>query len=108
MKKIIVAILIGSSISTVYAQKIKAEDVPLVVKNEFKKHFPNAKVEVWEKEGVNFEAEFDVNKIETSALINANGNLLETESAISVSALPKMAKEYLSKTYKSEKIKEVA
>ncbi|HSH66911.1 MAG TPA: PepSY-like domain-containing protein [Bacteroidia bacterium] len=91
-----------------YAQKVKAADVPLSVKEGLKKKFPGITVEKWEKEGVNFEAEFDLNKVETSALFDNNGNLIETESEINISELPQKAIEYLSEKYKDEKIKEAS
>jgi hypothetical protein len=108
MKKIIFTTFISLGVSYAFAQKLKVSEVPISVKNGFEKHFPSAKIKAWEKEGINFEAEFDLSKVETSALFDATGNLLETESEITVSALPKAAIKYLSETLKGEKIKEAA
>ncbi len=108
MKKIIVTTILCLGLSSVYAQKIKGADVPTTVKEGFKKSFPNSKAEEWEKEDGNFEAEFDVKKVETSALFDASGNLLQTEVEIPVKELPKAVIDYLSKNESGKKIKEAA
>ena len=108
MKNLMVIIALSFSVSGAYAQKIKESEVPSAVKEGFNKHFPNSKAEKWEKEEANYEAEFDLNKVETSALMDVNGNLLETESEISVKDLPKGAVDYLAKNAAGQKIKEAA
>ena len=108
MKKIIVMTTLCLGLSSVYAQKIKEADVPAAVKEGFKKSFPNSKAKEWEKEDGNFEAEFDVKKVETSALFDANGSLLQTEVEITIKELPKAIIDYLSKNEAGKKIKEAA
>ncbi len=108
MKKIILMVVLGITSNITYAQKLKTEKVPSVVKDGFNASFPNTQVKSWEKENGKYEAAFEVNKVETSALLDVDGKLVETESAINVSELPKAAIDYLSKTYKGVKIKEAA
>ena len=43
-----------------------------------------------------------------SCLFDASGNLLETESGIETSDLPKAAADYIGKNYAGQKIKEAA
>ena len=74
----------------------------------FQKNFPQAKVEKWEKEGSNFEAEFELNKTEQSVLFDAQGNLLETEVEIELNQLPKGVLEYVKANYIGQKVKEAA
>ncbi len=95
-------------ISCATAQKLKQSEVPVAVKESLKKHFPTIKAEAWEKEGANFEAEFDLNKVETSAVFDTNGYLIETESEIAISAFPQAATTYLATKYKGQKIKEIS
>lgn len=90
------------------AQRLKEKDVPLKVKEAFAKKFVSIKVEEWEKENVNYEAEFDLNKEECSATFDDNGNWLETETEIKPSALPKAALDYLAKNLPAKKIKDAA
>lgn len=90
------------------AQKLKEADVPSAVKDGFKKQYPAAKVESWEKEGANYEAEFDLNKAETSVVFDASGKLVETETEIAESALPKAVLDHISQTMPGKKIKEAA
>lgn len=108
MKTIVMMMASMLIVSCASAQKIKEAEVPETVKEGLKKHFASVKVEGWEREGANYEAEFDLNKVETSALFDASGNLLETESEIAVADLPKSATEYLTKNHKGDKVKEAA
>ena len=103
---LIAALSLG--VSGAFAQKMKEADVPAAVKTGFTKSFPGAKVSKWEKEDGNFEAEFDNNKVETSAVFNAAGNLLETEVEIGASTLPGTIVEYCNKNMPGVAIKEAS
>jgi len=101
---ILLAAMFGVSFAN--AQKVSDKEVPTTVKTTLKKNYPNAKEIKWEKEKANYEAEFEVNKTDYSLLIDVSGNILETEIEIKVDALPAKAKEYVSKNYAGQKIKE--
>jgi hypothetical protein len=88
------------------AQNVKEADVPTVVKDAFKKSYANAKEVKWEKEGANYEAEFEVGETDQSVVYDASGHLIETEVEIKVDNLPAAVREYVSKNYKDMKIKE--
>lgn len=90
------------------AQKMNEAEVPASVKNGFAKKYPGAKVEKWEKEGADFEAEFDLNKVESSAVFGADGSFKELEQEIKTSALPKAVTDYCSKNYAGYKLSEAA
>ncbi len=109
MKKVIItvsAIVVSMNMAT--AQHLKEAKVPTLVKEGLHKQFPTAKVTGWEQEGANYEAEFVMNKVETSALLDATGKLIETESEIATTELPKAVTDYLAKNHKGEKVKEAA
>lgn len=108
MKKLVLMTFAAMITSLTFAQKSQEKDVPTPVKTAFQKNFPHAKVEKWEKEGVNFEAEFELNKTEQSVLFDANGNLLETEVEIKLTQLPKGVLEYVKANYNGQKLKEAA
>lgn len=108
MKNTILVLAIGFTGISAFAQKIKEAEVPEVVKTTFSKKFPGAKVEKWEKENGNYEAEFDFNKIETSALFAAAGSLIETEVEIKASELPKTVSDYVDKNLAGKKVKEAS
>ena len=108
MKKLALMTVAAMITSLTFAQKLQEKDVPALVKTAFQKNFPQAKVEKWEKEGVNFEAEFELNKTEQSVLFDAQGNLLETEVEIKLTQLPKGVLEYVKANYKGKKVKEAA
>lgn len=86
----------------------KTKEVPAVVTAAFAKQFPNVKDVDWEKEGNDYEAEFELNKVETSAIFSADGHWKETETEIAVSALPAKAQEYLKAKYSEYAVKEAA
>ncbi len=108
MKTTILFLAIAAVSFNASAQKIKADEVPAAVKTKQASLYPNAKVSKWEKENGNFEAEFDNGKVETSTLFDASGNLLQTETEIEASALPKGVNDYVAKNLAGKKIKEAA
>ncbi len=95
-------------VSYTYTQKISGDKVLASVKTAFQKRYPNAKGLKWGKEKGNYEAEFELNKTEYSLLMEASGNMLETEVAVETEMLPPNAKNYVVKTYPGKKIKEAA
>lgn len=90
------------------AQKLSEDKVPAPVKAKFKTLYPAMKEVKWEMEKADYEAGFEVNKTETSVVIDAQGNLKETETEIAVSALPKAAADYIAKNHPGAKIAEAA
>lgn len=96
------------NVSLASAQKMNESDVPESVKSAFAKKYPGAKVEKWEKEGADYEAEFDLNKVESSAVFDSGGNFKELEQEIRTSTLPKAVTDYCAKTYAGYKLTEAA
>jgi hypothetical protein len=94
--------------SAANAQKLAENNVPDLVKSSFKKQFPNVKKVVWEKEKANFEAEFELNETEQSAVFDEKGSLIETEVEIEINQLPATINTYMQKNYVGQKIKEAA
>ena len=109
MKRTIVllgaALLLACSAS---AQKLKSAQVPAAVVAGFNQHFTQAKEVKWEKEGEQYEAEFEQGKTEWSALLSAGGQLLETETELPVGQLPVPVRATLASRYKGCKITEAA
>ncbi len=101
----IMAIMMSPLLVT--SQKMQEKDVPVSVKTALQKQYPKAAKVKWNKESDKYEAEFDLNKEETSVLIDASGNVIETEVEIEISKLPKGVAEYVKTNYKSS-IKEAA
>ena len=82
--------------------------IPEVVKRSFAKQYPKTAKANWsiEKPG-EYEAEFTLDKTAMSVLYDRKGTLLETESEISKSALPKTIQRTLANKYVSYKIGEI-
>jgi hypothetical protein len=108
MKTTLLTAAFALILGTASAQKIKEAEVPAPVKEKFAALYPGTKAEKWEKEGANYEAEFEKNEVETSVLFDASGNLLETETEISPNDLPQAAKDYMLKNKPGEKIHEAS
>jgi hypothetical protein len=104
MKVTILTILLCFGFIISSAQNIKENNVPENVKESFSKKYPGLKVEQWEKDGVDYEAEFLLNKGEASAVFEANGNFKESEQIIKLYDFPKSAADYCTKNFKGYKI----
>ena len=92
-----------------YASTIHATVIPDAVKTAFQTKFPNAKKVKWEKEKTNkFEASFKLDRKEVSALYLTDGKLIEVETEIFDTELPKPVSESLNKKYPNIKISEVS
>jgi hypothetical protein len=83
-------------------------EIPAAVKTKFASLYPTVKKAKWGQEGANYEAEFELNEVETSVLFDVSANVLETESEIKASELPKPVTDYCAKTWAGKKIKEAS
>jgi hypothetical protein len=108
MKKILMISLCVGFILSGYAQKQKKEEIPAPAKTAFAVKFPKAQKVKWsiEKPG-EFEAEFTLNGVESAALYDANGQLIETETEIKEAALPQTVKNTIAKDFAGYKINEI-
>lgn len=97
-----------AGLSCANAQSLKTKDVPSVVQTAFAAKFSNATEVDWVLEEGKYEAGFEANEQEISALFDAQGNLLETETEIAVSALPAPVAAAVTQMYPGKKIKEAA
>ncbi|WHF51804.1 PepSY-like domain-containing protein [Chryseobacterium gotjawalense] len=110
MKKpiVILSFILALGAGTITAQQMnKGGEVPVVVKNAFKKDFPQVKKVKWDDEHGTYEAEFKLNGKETSATYNPKGMKEETETSLKISELPKNIISYVA-AKKYGKIKEAA
>jgi hypothetical protein len=98
------------SIYCVQAQeKSKKVEVPAVVKSAFDVKYPKAEKVNWglEKPG-EFEAEFVLNSVESSAVFDSKGQFIESETEIRESELPQAIKAAIAKDFAGYKIGEAA
>ena len=108
MKKLLGLIVCAIFVLSVSAVNQKDEKIPATAKSGFAAKFPTAQKVKWsvEKPG-EFEAEFTLNGVETSALVDAKGILLETEAEIKESELPEPIKATLAKDFAGYKLDEI-
>lgn len=107
MKKLIVAVLMLSGI-TCFARNINISKVPEPVKYTFYKNFPEVKEAKWEMEHGKYEANFEKDGQNQSALFDENGKWLETETHLDPRLLPAKVVMYVKNNYDGHKIKEAA
>jgi hypothetical protein len=104
----LIMLALGVSTSIASAQKIKSTEVPASVTTAFKKQYANVTDVKWKKETDNFEASFDLTKIDHSVLYNAQGKVLEVEEEIELKQLPAGVADYVKSKYKNESIEEAS
>jgi Putative beta-lactamase-inhibitor-like, PepSY-like len=108
MKTVMLMIAAILTTGSAMSQKIKEAEVPSAVKSAFAKKYPGAKVEEWEKENTDYEAEFDLKKVESSAVFSADGAFKELEQEIKIAELPKTVTDYCTKNYAAYKLSEAS
>jgi len=108
MRKLLMLSVCMAFVICVLAMNQKEAQIPAAAKTGFATKFPTAQKVKWgvEKPG-EFEAEFTLNKVETSAVFDAKGNLIETETEIKESELPKAVKASIAKDFAGYKIDEI-
>lgn len=105
MKKItnVIALLMFLTTAS-QAQKVSVSKVPTAVKSAFSKKHSNVSKVSWTKEDTNFEAEFTLNKKQTSEVYTVDGVFIESETEIKFAELPAAVKMKL----KGLKVAEIA
>ncbi len=108
MKKLVMLFVGLALVISVSAQKTKEEKIPAEAKSGFAAKFPAAQKVKWsiEKPG-EFEVDFILNKVEQSALVDAKGNLIETEIEIKANELPQEVKATIAKDFAGYKLDEI-
>ena len=91
-----------------FAQRVNVKDVPEPVKSKFNSVYPDVKKVTWDMEDGNYEAGFTQNKTKKSVVFDKEGNLLETETRLSVSSLPESVLNSVKADYPKNKIREAA
>ncbi|WP_347159155.1 PepSY-like domain-containing protein [Pontibacter chitinilyticus] len=108
MKKLLLMFAALAATGYASAQTLPAAKVPATVTAAFAQKYPAVQEVKWEKENGNYEAGYTLTGTENSAVLDASGNILETETAIPQAQLPTQAQQYLAKNYAHQKITETA
>lgn len=108
MKKLLILSISAVFALNCLAQGQKKEEPTVAAKSAFAAKYPKAQKPVWsiEKPG-EYEVEFTLNGIESSALFDAKGKFLECETEIKESELPQATKTFLNKEFAGYKIREI-
>ncbi|WP_018476668.1 PepSY-like domain-containing protein [Pontibacter roseus] len=108
MKKILVgfALVIGS-VTAAQAQDVDAKDVPEAVKSALSQKYANATDLEWEKHGDNFEADFDVDRIDHAVMIDPSGKILMARHDVMEKDLPQGIRTAIGQNYKGMRVDDV-
>ncbi len=98
--------LIAIGLNSVTAAINKTE-VPQAVLEAFNKKYPKATDVEWEKDDLNYEVEFELEKVEYEATFSEDGTWLETETEITAKELPEKVASAFKAAYPKVKIKGV-
>ena len=108
MKKLTITSVVMLFVTLSFAQKMQGKNVPMNVKSSFQKNYPTVKQVKWDKEGDKYEASFDLNKNDNSVLMDAKGNIIETEVEVELNQLPQGILDYVKTNYAGKQAKEGA
>jgi hypothetical protein len=86
---------------TAFAQQV---NVPKSAKDTFSKLYPKTTEVKWDKENQDYEASFKLNGKDMSVIFDKDGKVMETETAIEISKLPKGVDKYVMDNFKEYKI----
>ncbi|SFG76831.1 PepSY-like domain-containing protein [Pontibacter chinhatensis] len=105
MKKILVGFaFVGASVIAAQAQDVAAKDVPQAVSAALTQKYANATDLEWEKHGENYEADFDVDRIDHAAMIDPSGKILMTRRDIMKKDLPEAITTAIAQQYKDMRL----
>lgn len=85
----------------------KDPEVPKVIIDAFNEKFPDAKDVEWEKDDLNYEADFEYGGYEYEVTYSADGTWLETKKEIDVKEIPEKVLSAFKLLYPKAKIVEV-
>ena len=89
MKQIVLFCVVIFTVGLSCGEQLNESSVPVAVKNEFIKKYPNARDIEWSKENeTEFEAEFKNGSLEQAANFDTTGNWVVTETKVKKSDLP--------------------
>jgi hypothetical protein len=91
-----------------FAQKSGSKDVPKIVKAKFGATFKEVKKVKWNKEKTGYEASFKMGKENKSVTLDEFGKIIDIETEIKVSDLPKDILVSVKKDFAGYKITEAA
>lgn len=106
MKPALTGMVMVFLFTTLSAQSSRTPLIPDNVMDQFILLYPDASDIQWTEQNDKYLAEFKNNKMETAALISADGRVLQTETEIRTIALPPDATAFLLEQIKVKKIEE--
>lgn len=107
MKTLLAVLGLGLAVTQANAQKPGAGDVPELLRNSLERNFGIRDAD-WDKEGENYEANFEERGKEMSVLFDPAGSVLETEREIGKGELPKAVITVLRHDYPDFQLEESA
>lgn len=99
MKLLVSAMTLNAVLWGACSPDLRESKVPSVVRNSVATHFAGAGSVEWEKERQNYEAEFRVDTVSYTVLVNPGGTLLRFKHEITPAQLPPAVQQTLQSQY---------
>ena len=104
--KLLAILFLGTG--TIFAQEIPESQVPSVIVNNFKKEFPKASDVEWERQGDQYNVEFEIGWFtDYEAWFTETGKIIRFTEDISERDLPEAIKNAIKTQYKGYRIDDV-
>lgn len=107
MKNLKIAALALFATAAVSAQDLRMDEVPTNLADSFQKEYPNASDVEWEMEGMNYNVEFDVDRLEHEIWYSKDGKIVKMEQELDNKNLPNMITKLIDSKYSAYKIDSV-
>lgn|GEM_PF-993830 len=89
--------------TTACDNEIAPSQVPSIVKNTFRHHFPHAMNVKWEIVNGDYEVDFEMKNVDHTALLDNTGNLLKYKYEMDKTTFSNSLKSFLEQEYPQEK-----
>lgn len=108
MKKIVIALaFMGTTFASAQAQDVDQKDVPQAVSSALTQKYANATDLDWEMDGANYEAEFDMDRVDHTVLLDPSGKILMSKRDIMEKDLPQTVRTAIGQNYKSMRLDDI-
>lgn len=107
MKNLKIAALALFATAAVSAQDLRMDEVPSNLTDSFQKEYPNASDVEWEMEGMNYNVEFEIDRMDHEIWYSEDGKIVKMEQELDNKNLPGVITKLIDSKYSEYKIDSV-
>src|SRR3954471_10489413 len=102
MKSVLTLFFVCLVVAGVESQTLTATEVPVKVREAYKKKYPASQAATWKKVNEGFEVSHLVNKKQSVVRYDAVGKLVSSETEVRVSEVPKSMTDFIVANFKGK------